>query len=431
MSVAATPYWKAPAEALLFPRLIRARQLLISNPIADLKAHICGQMQSQALRARIRPGMEIAVGVGSRGITRLAEMVRAVLGSLKELGAEPFLVPAMGSHGGATAAGQREVLASYGITEEEMNTPMRATMEVVEIGETPEGLPIYFDAVAAGAQGIVVINRVKPHSDFRADYESGLLKMLTIGLGKQRGAKIFHHQGFDRFHELIPRVGRIVLSRLPVLFGVGIVEDGHHQPALVEIIPSESILEREKFLLREAKRMLPQVPFPEIDVLVVSEMGKNISGCGMDPNVTGRFLAPPLNLQRHRPEVERICALSLTAETHGNALGVGAADVITRRLYEAIDYEKTYANADTAGEIVWARVPMVGDEDRDALALALRTARRAAPETARLVWIKNTLELESLYVSESLRQAHPEAVEWLGSPEAAPFDAQGRLTADQ
>lgn len=421
-------FWKAPPEALSFPRLLMARQPLISRPMARIEEELKAQFDRLSTNLRIRPGMNVAVGVGSRGITQLSHIVLAVLNNLKRLGARPFMVPAMGSHGGATVEGQREVLASYGITEESMHTPIHATMEVVELARTAENLPVFFDAIAAQADGIVVVNRIKLHTDFRGDYESGLLKMLAIGLGKQRGAKVFHQQGFDRFHELIPRVSTLLLDTLPVLCGVAIVEDGHHQPAIIEVVPSGAILEREKELLKEAKRMLPRIPFPEIDVLIVGEMGKNISGCGMDPNVTGRFLVPPLSLQRHSPQVERITALSLTSETHGNALGVGAADAITRLLYEAIDYPKTSANADTAGEVAWARVPIVAETDRDAIALVLRTARRVQPETARLVWIRNTLELENLYVSEVLSEAHPDAAEWLAPPSPMCFDAAGRLT---
>ena len=420
-----TAFWKSPSQPISFPRMAAAQQLLVTGQGFQGESSL--SLDDPRVRDRIRPGMKIAVGVGSRGITHLHQIVASVLAKLKQLGAEPFLVPAMGSHGGATAEGQREVLASYGITEERMGVPIQATMEVLELGQTPDEVTIYFDAIAARADGIVVVNRVKSHTDFRGEHESGLLKMLAIGLGKQHGAKVFHHQGFDQFAGLIPEVGQIILQKLPVLFGVAIVEDGRHQPTIVEIIPREAIFEREKELLREAKRMLPQIPFPEIDVLIVSQTGKNISGCGMDPNVTGRFLSPPLSLQPHTPQVERIAALSLTPETHGNALGIGAADVVTRRLYEAIDHQKTYANADTAGEVAWARLPIRAETDHDAVALALRTARRVQPETARVVWIKNTLELEHLYVSEALHKSHTDGVEWLGPHRPMSFDESGTL----
>ena len=416
------PFWKIPAGPISFPRMIAVRQKLLSQSDATVGV----SFDDPRISKKIYPGMKIAVGVGSRGIAKLDKIVAAVLENLKQRGADPFVVPAMGSHGGARAEGQREVLASYGITEDSMQVPIRATMEVVEVGRTPEKLPVYFDAIAATADGIVVVNRIKPHTDFRGDHESGLLKMLTIGLGKQRGAQVFHHQGMDRFHKLIPCVGQLILEKLPVLLGVAIVEDGCHEPAIVEAVPSEAIFEREKELLREAKRMLPRIPFPEIDVLIVGEMGKNISGCGMDPNVTGRFLTPPLSLQTHSPRVGRIAVLGLTAETHGNALGIGAADVITRQLYESIDYQKTYANADTAGEVGWARTPIAVETDHDAIALALRTALRVRPESARVIWIKNTQELEHLYVSEALRGSSDE-IDWLDSPRPLPFDKKGSL----
>ena len=420
-----TAFWKSPSRSISFPRMVAAQQRLVTGQGFQSKSSL--SLDDPRVRDRIRPGMKIAVGVGSRGITRLDQIVASVLANLKQLGAEPFLVPAMGSHGGATAEGQTEVLASYGITEESMGVPIRASMEVLELGQTPGEVTIYFDAISARADGIVVVNRVKSHTDFRGEHESGLLKMLAIGLGKQHGAKVFHHQGIDQFDRLIPEVGQIILQKLPVLFGVAIVEDGRHQPAIVEVIPNEAIFDREKELLREAKRMLPQIPFPEIDVLIVSQIGKNISGCGMDPNVTGRFFSPPLNLQAHTPQVKRVVALSLTPETHGNALGVGAADVITRRLYESIDHPKTYANADTAGEVAWARLPIRAETDQDAVTLALRTARRVQPETARVVWIQNTLELEHLHVSEALQESHIDGVEWLGPHRPMFFDESGTL----
>lgn len=418
-----SPFWKTPRDLTSFPRMTTVRQRLVSP--SERRERV--SLDDPRIRGKIQPGMEIAVGVGSRGITKLDRIVLEVVENLKRLEANPFLVPAMGSHGGATAEGQREILASYGITEDRMQVPIRATMEVVDLGHTPQQVPVYFDAIAAAADGIVVINRVKSHTDFRGDHESGLLKMLAIGLGKQRGAQAFHHHGFDQFAGLIPQVGQFLLEKLPILLGVAIVEDGYHEPALVEAVPCEAIFEREKELLLEAKRMLPRIPFPEIDVLIIGEMGKNISGCGMDPNVTGRFLTPPLSLQAPSPRVERIAALRLTPETHGNALGVGAADVITRRFYESIDYQKTYANAATAGEVAWARVPIAVETDRDAVALALGTAPRVQPKTARVVWIRNTLELEHLCVSEALlgQSDEVESREPL-SPMA--FDQEGSLT---
>lgn len=419
-------FWKAPLE-IPFPRMIPARQHLISRPLPNLAEHVSQQFAPATIKERIRPGMKIAVGVGSRGIARLAETVKATVENLQRLGADPFIVPAMGSHGGATAEGQVQVLASYGVTESAMGAPIRAGMEVIEIGRTAEDLPVYFDAIAAQADGIVVVNRIKMHTDFHGECESGLVKMLAIGLGKQRGAKTFHQQGFDRFALLIPQVGRIVLEKLPVLLGVAIVEDGCHGVSIVEVVPAAAFFGREKELLQEANRMLARIPFPEIDVLVVGEIGKNISGCGMDPNITGRFLVPPLSLETHSPHVERIAGLRLTEETQGNALGVGGTDVITRTLYESIDYPQTWANAYTAGEVAWARVPVVAETDRDAVAFALRTARRVQPETARVVWIKNTLELEYLFLSASLHSSHAEAVERLGPPEPMAFDSSGQL----
>ena len=420
-------FWQTwiPDEAL--PKMLLGRQELKSEPIADLEGEISTQFRRPGVGEKIRPGMKVAVGVGSRGVTNLAQIVRSVADNLKRLQAEPFLFPAMGSHGGATPEGQLEVLASYGITEATMGVPIRATMQVVEIGENRDGLPIYADQEAAQADGIIVINRVKLHTDFRGEVESGLLKMLVIGMGNQQGARMTHSQGFDRFHQLIPEIGEQILARMPVLFGLAVVEDGHHATARIELIENQAIRAREAQLLEEAREMFPRIPFPEFDVLVVSEIGKNISGCGMDPNVIGRYSAEPLRSQTHEPRIRNVVILSLCAETHGNAIGIGGAEVITRRLYESVDYQKTYANGFTAGELSWVRVPLVAATERDALCVALTAIPRIEPSQARVVWIRNTLELEHLYVSEALRQSHPEALaEWFDPAQPPAFDSQGR-----
>ena len=420
-------FWQTwiPDEAL--PKMLLGRQQLKSAPIADLDREISTQFGLPGVREKIRPGMKIAVGVGSRGVTNLARIVRAVADNLKQLEARPFLFPAMGSHGGATPEGQLEVLASYGITEASMGAPIQASMQVVEVGENRDKIPIYADKEAAQADGIIVINRVKLHTSFRGEVESGLLKMLVIGMGNQQGARMTHSQGFDRFHELIPEIGEQILARMPVLFGLAIVEDGRHATARIEFIENRAIRVREAQLLEEAREMFPRIPFEEFDILVVSEIGKNISGCGMDPNVIGRYSAEPLRSQTHEPRILTVVILGLSPETHGNAIGMGGAEVITRRLYESVDYQKTYANGFTAGELSWVRLPLVAASERDAICVALNTTPRLEPRNARVVWIRNTLELEYLYVSEALRQSHPEALaEWFDPAQHLAFDSEGQ-----
>jgi hypothetical protein len=335
----------------------------------------------------------------------------------------------MGSHGGGTAEGQIEVLASYGITQEGVGAPVRASMDTVELGEVLDGIRVVIDRIAATeADAIVPVARVKPHTDFRGDIESGLHKMLGIGLGKHRGASYLHTFPLDRFGELVPAVGQLVLQRARVPFGIAIVEDAFEEPAIIEAVPSEAFLERERELQQLAKAWLPRLPFDSVDVLLVQELGKNISGSGMDPNVTGRFSLP--SMPRH-VQIGRLVVLDLTEQTHGNATGLGLADITTRRVAQKIDFHKTYTNHVTANVLDGAKLPLVAETDLEATAIAVRTLWGVQPETVRLAWIKNTLELHTLWVSEPLwaeleRRPNLHA---LGEPRPVVFDASGELQA--
>lgn len=309
------------------------------------------EFHKDSIRGKIRPGMRIAVGVGSRGIENIARIVKAVVAELKKLGAEPFIIPAMGSHGGATAEGQVRVLAGYGVTEREIGAPIAASMDTVHLGSALDEVEVHFDRTAyERADGIIAVARIKPHTDFKASIESGIMKMLGIGFGKHKGASYLHRFGMDRFGLLLPEVGKLIMERTPFLFGVAIVEDAYHQTARVEAVPRELLPGREEELLAEAKRLLPRFLLNDIDVLIVDEIGKNISGSGMDPNVIGRSGTD--RSFGDGPSINKIVVRGLTPETKGSAVGIGIADFTTRQVVEQIDFAAMYTNVITAMDIL-------------------------------------------------------------------------------
>ena len=352
-----------------------------------------------ALEAVELPSGSVAVGVGSRGVAKVGEIVAALVEVLKEAGAEPFVVPAMGSHGASTAEGQADVLAHLGVSEESVGCPVRATMEATEIGETPSGVPVYMDRNAYEADSIVVVNRVKPHTAFRGTVESGPTKMLAIGLGKQRGAHSIHSAGWEKIHETIPQAARVAVESGKVAFGLATVENAHEEPCKIVAVPAERLEEAEAPLLEEAKRNLARLPFDKIDVLIVDEIGKNISGDGADPNVTGRY---PTVAASGGPTVNRMVYLGLTEETGGNANGLGMADVVTERLAGSMDRPSTYMNALTSTTPAPVKTPMVMPTDEMAIAAALTMCAGVNPGDARLVRIENTLKLGRIWVSAAL-----------------------------
>lgn len=348
------------------------------------------------------PEGSVAVGVGSRGIGHVEEIVAALVGALKESGASPFVVPAMGSHGASTGEGQREVLEHLGVSEERVGCPIRATMETVGLGHTPSGVEVYMDRNAYEADAVVVVNRVKPHTAFRGDLESGPTKMLAIGLGKQKGAHSVHAAGWENIHRTIPEAAEVIMDSGKVSFGLCVletVEGGEERPYKIEAVPATELEEREKVLLEEAKQSLLRLPFEEIDVLVVDEIGKNVSGDGADPNVTGRYPTPHAS---GGPKVGRMVFLDLTEETGGNANGVGMADVVSERLASKFDREATYFNALTSTTPEPVRLPMVLPNDRLAIAAALQMWSGVSTTEARLVRITNTLRLDRMSVSEAM-----------------------------
>lgn len=396
------------------PLFAPVRQHFPDDSIEDVAAAVQAEFHRLRVAERVQPGMSIAVTAGSRGIDRSAEITRAVVDGLQALGARPFIVPAMGSHGGATVEGQLAILASYGITEEAMGCPIRATMEAVPLGTTASGYIVYCDRYAYEADGIVVVNRVKPHTILTGDLGSGLAKMLAIGLGKAVGADSIHRMGIEE--NLLPAV-RTVLAKTKVLFGLAIVENSYDKAARIEAVLPTEIEEADLRLLRLARSYLPTVPFDPLDVLIIQEIGKNISGAGLDPNVVGmhrRLEVPP---QRR---IGRIVALNLTEESHGNAIGFGMADIITERLADRVDYEVTCINALTSHFLWGVKQPLTAPNDELALRLALRPF---PPQSARAVIIRDTAHLDTLWVSTALLAELPsyEQSELLAGPRPLRF----------
>jgi len=383
------------------PKMAKVRQVFDQLGIKDIPAKIREELEKKRLKDRVKPGQRIALTAGSRGIADIPLILKTVVDELRALGAKPFLVPAMGSHGGATPEGQIQVLHSLGVTEESVGAPIEASMEVERIGTLPDGVEIYLSRIALKADGIFVVGRVKPHTDFKGDIESGLLKMMAIGLGNQKGAEMIHWHRYDGYHRILPEAGRLIAEKTNIVMGLTLLENAHHKTAEIHALYPEEFYEKEIQLLETAKDLLPRLPFNDIDVLVVEELGKNISGVGMDTNVTGRFWMPGEHDPR-APSIKKIAVLDLTEETHGNAIGIGLADVTTRRAFEKIDYHQTYVNCLTQGSGETGKIPPFLANDRDAIATAIRISGPIQPEAARVIRIKNTQELENLYISEAL-----------------------------
>ena len=409
-----------------FPRMVAVEQHFPRKCVENIE-HIIDEEMAKVAGPALS-GKKIAITAGSREIAGIVEILRALGSQLRGWGAQPFIVPAMGSHGGATAAGQIQILKGLGITEESVGMTIHSSMETVEVARFEDGTPLYCDRLAYEADGMVICNKIKPHADFKGDYESGLVKMLTIGLAKHTGATTLHVHGFDRFHEVLPRAARMMLSKLPILFGVAIIENAYHELMSVEIIEPEQILQKEKELLKIAKSNIARLLLPSIDLLIVDEIGKNISGEGMDPNVTGR---PGSGLTEgfEAPEIQKIVILDVTDVSHGNGVGIGMADITTLPCVNKIDFNAMYTNAVTATILEPAKIPLVMNNDKEALALALRTCNRTTPPKARVVRIKNTMELSNILVSEACLPAvgtNP-ALSVSGRPQSLKFDGAGNL----
>jgi Lactate racemase N-terminal domain len=385
-----------------FAKVVKVRQDFPRPRVGDVGEVLREQCAKEEIRSLIEPGAEVAITAGSRGISGIDSVLRSLVEVLKEAGASPFLIPAMGSHGGATAEGQLEILRSLGVTEESVGAPIRSSMEVVEIGETESGVPVYMDRIASQADGVVVVGRIKQHTDFRSGVESGLLKMASIGLGKHAQALALHAHGVKGIRDYMVEAGRVVFASGRVLFGVGILENAYEETAILEAIPPEEVAEREAELLKESAKLMPKLPVSDIDILFVDELGKNFSGTGMDTNVVGRFKILGVE-EPESPNVKYLIVGDVSEASHGNALGVGLADFTTRRLFAKVDYEAMNQNVLTSTFVERAKIPMVMNNDTEALEAAVRCNWGVEPEDARFVRIPNTLHLRYAYLSENLR----------------------------
>lgn len=392
----------AEAFQMQLPRMVRVRQNFADTHIEAIEKAVRQEIGQNRIRALIKPGQTIAVAVGSRGISNIDRVVKETVACLKELGAQPFIVPAMGSHGGATAEGQLEVLRGYGITEEAMGVTIKSSMEVTLLAHSAQGIPVYMDKNAYEADMVVLINRIKPHTAFRGAIESGLCKMLAIGLGNRIGCERLHAEGWEDFSELITSVAKVILERANIGFGIALIENAYDQTAIIKGIVKDELLTEEPKLQAISKDMLPSLLLPDLDVLVVEQMGKDISGSGMDPNIIGRSVSWGKMPGYSGPIIKRIVVLDLTESSHGNASCMGNAEFITRKFFAKIDFAATYANMIAAGVPTGARLPIVIDSEEEAIIAAIKCCGKIGEGGPLIARIKDTLHLDEIWVSENM-----------------------------
>jgi len=393
------------------PELIKVRQFFNREHIEDIE----GKVREEILRSgvRIKPGSHIAIAAGSRGIRNIHRIVRATVEVVKEFRGRPFIVPAMGSHGGATAEGQKELLEGYGITEEYTGAPIRSSMEVVELPSDGLENRVYMDKLAYSADGTIVINRIKPHTDFHGDIESGLLKMCVIGLGKHKQAIEIHRFGTYGLKYLIPPTAKRIIEYGNIILGIGIVENAYDETMIISAVKPEDFEREDKRLLDIARKNMPCLPVDKLDILIVDEMGKDISGAGMDTNIIGRIYIDG-ETEPEKPRITRIVATDLTEKAHGNAIGIGLADLTTRRLVNKIDFNATYQNAVTSTFLQRGKIPVIAEDSKTAIEWALMTCGPIDISNARIIRIKNTLSLNELYISKSILEEIKDKIEIIG-----------------
>jgi Uncharacterized conserved protein len=386
------------------PRMIRVRQKFADISIQDIEKAVRKELEQEKIRTLIKPGQSIAVAVGSRGINNLNKIVKTTINYFKELGAVPFIVPAMGSHGGATAEGQKEILRGYGVTEEDMGVPIKSSMEVTLIGNTPKGIPVYMDTNARAADMVVPINRVKPHTSIKGPIESGLCKMCAIGLGKHIGCSRLHEEGRPDFSNVLTSVAEVFLAKANIGFGLAVVENAFDKTARIKAVGKTEWIEEERKLLVEAKAMMPRLFVPDVDVLVIEQFGKDISGAGMDSNVIGRSITGRLteSVGYTGPQVKRIVVLDFSEGAHGNGSGIGLADFITKKVFDKFDFIATYANAIASDGPEGARIPIAMETEREAILAAVKCCGKMSESGPRIVRIKDTLHLSEILISENM-----------------------------
>ena len=416
-----------------FPKIFRLRQTFDAACVEDVAGEVHRELARLELGEKIRPGQSVAITAGSRGIDRIAVITRAIVEHFKQLGAKPFIVPAMGSHGGGTAQGQRELVESYGVTKSFVGCPIRSSTETVIVGRAAEGFDIHFDKIAFEADHVMICNRVKPHTGFMVgQLESGLVKMLLIGLGKCEGARVYHRAVLDlSFDQVIDSVAGEVIEKCHVLAGLAIVENAYDRVAHVEALRPEQFVAREKELLALAKRLMPRLPFQHVDVLLIDRIGKDISGTGFDPNIAGRKYNDHKAIENEWPKVRRIALRGLTEATHGNAHGLGMAEFCRSQLLRETDFAAVRLNGLTSGHIGASMPPFDYETDREMLAAALNTIGLTAPPDAKLLWITDTLHLGEMECSTAFYEEAQQRddLQILTEPRDMPFDAEGNMTS--
>jgi len=380
---------------------LKVKQKFNNQYVGDIPGEIEKEFHRIGLDKKIRPGMKIALTAGSRGIDRITEILQSIIKEIKKMKADPFIVTAMGSHGGATAEGQRQILSHYGITEKSMGVPIKATMDTIQLDYLQNGLPVYFDRIAYHADGVIAVNRVKLHTAFKGKIESGLYKILAVGLGNHRGARLVHSLGVKGLHDYMVEFAKVILKKAPIIAGFGILENGYDQTFRIKAARPDGFTKVDSELLEECKKILPRLPVRNIDLLIVQEIGKNISGTGMDSNIIGGIHEYKKE-EFNPPQIKRILVLDLTPETLGNAMGVGMAHIITRKLYRKIDFRATYMNAITSTILERSRIPLIADTEKEALNIALQTIWNLPGTKPRIIIIRNTLKLDEIYVSEDI-----------------------------
>jgi hypothetical protein len=414
------------------PLLTPLRQVHAQPAVADIPGSVRQAWQNSRLPERIRRGDRVAVAVGSRGIANIAIIVRATIDTLRDLGARPFVVAAMGSHGGSTPEGQRRILADYGVSEEALRVPVKTDMTAVRIGTNSWGEPVFWDKNALEAEAVVTVSRIKAHTDFRGRYESGICKMLVIGLGKRDGAAQHHRWGVRGLRDMLPESARVILENTRFVAGLAILENAREETALLRVLDRENLLAQEPALLEQAKALMGRLPFEQLDLLVIGEMGKNYSGAGIDPNVVGRMLMEA-EKDDPSPRITRICVLDLSPESHGNGTGVGIADLTTDRLLAQIDAKPFRMNNLTACFLWRSKLPFGFPTDRECIQTGLTTCWQPNPQALRMAVIPNTLELAELWASPSLvaESLSRQDLECGGDAQPLPFDAAGNLEQER
>jgi len=407
----------------------KIKQNFNKTKIDNLSEYVQQSFKKSDLKNRIKSGNKIGITVGSRGITNIKLIVKEIISELKNLNALPFILPAMGSHGGANSEGQKEVLASYGITQKEMGIPLLSSMETIQIGKVENKIPIYFSKVAMKADGIIALNRVKMHTDFKSKIvESGMSKILAIGLGKARGASSIHSLGVYGLKNVIPQAAELIITKAPIIQGIGILENSYDQTMKISFVPPEDIIKVDSELLKISKEVIPMLPIDDLDVVIAQEIGKNISGTGFDTNVIGRLY---INGEKEitKPMIKRLLVFDLTEESHGNALGIGLADITTKQLVNKINYKDMYANTITSTFLNRAKIPIIADSEKEAVEIAVKTCWKLKQSDVKLLIMKNTLDLKYLYVSKAAWEEIKDNgnIETYGDWEKLSFDENGKI----